>query len=320
MAPTQNTRPNPDSRSEVTTVRSPTWQVNTVERTGSVNQDSGVGVTSREEDSKCPECSKHALVTESDVRYCEECGVVVADQRLERSEPWWTDRENRRLGPKQSAQWVNAGTDITPSAIDDSYRLVRYNNRLTNDEQSLATGLREIRCLSSSLELAQQTRERAAYLYREAARQRLLKGRSIEAFAAACVFIATREENNPMTIDWVERHSPISGSKIRHHVRVLRSELSISIPPAHPRDFLPLIASRLSLDPTVEHRAAQYMERVTEDEIHVGKHPAAVAAAVAYAAANDAGVEVIQDSVATAADVSVVTISRRHQEVREVLI
>jgi transcription initiation factor TFIIB len=197
-------------------------------------------------------------------------------------------------------------------------RFTRYNDRLTNAERSLVAGLREVKSLSAQLELPETTRERAAYWYREAVDTGLLKGRSLEATAAACVFIAAREQHRPVTIDWLAECSPMSASKVRHHVQVVRAELSVNLPPAHPRDFIRLIVSRLSLDMETERRAVAYMEQVTAAEAHVGKHPVAVAATVVYTAATDGGLGLTQQAVASAAAVSTVTISRQYQQISDI--
>lgn len=244
---------------------------------------------------------------------------MLVDRQIERSEPSWREPAERRLGPQQSQQWVNTGTSIDYGSSGDAGRFAEYNERLTNRERSLVRGLREVRSLSAGVELPEPMRERAAYLYRAAAREDLLTGRSIDGIAAACVYVAAREQRQPITVDYLAEFSPLAASKVRLHVQVVKSELPVSVPPAHPRDFLPLVASRLDLEPAVERRATEALERVTSEEVHVGKHPAAIAATVVYAVANDAGHDLTQETVATAADVSTVTISRRHQEIREIL-
>ena len=266
---------------------------------------------------ECEERSRSNTATVDGVEYCPDCGVVLSDCQLERSEPGWRDPEDRRLGPSQGQQWVNTGTTIGWDASTGG-RFRRYNDRLTNQERSLVSGLREVRSVSAGVELPDSTRERAAYWYRKTAQERLLKGRSIEAFAAACVFIAARERQYPVTVDGLAEFSPVTSSKTRHHVRVLQSELDAPVAPAHPRDFLPLIVSRLGVGPAIERRAARYLEEVTADELHVGKHPAAVAATAIYAATTEAGTELTQEDIADAANVSTVTISRQYQAIREI--
>ncbi|SEH56441.1 transcription initiation factor TFIIB [Halopenitus malekzadehii] len=98
---------------------------------------------------------------------------------------------------------------------------------------------------------------------------------------------------------------------------VIRIEFELSIPPARPQDFLPRIVSELEFGPDVERSAGAYLTQATDEELHVGKHPAAVAATAVYAAATGLDLPVNQQAVADAADVSAVTISRQYQEIQE---
>lgn len=267
----------------------------------------------------CPECSGTDISTEDKVQFCEDCGCILTEKQLERSEPSWLDETDRRLGPRQSTLWINTGSSISSGDSGPVGRLRQYDERLTNAERSLVTGLREVRTLSSALELPQSTRGRAAHLYRQAAQENLLKGRTIDGIAAACVYIAGRERGSPVTIARVSDVSPMDEGKIRHCTGILQSELSLSIPPARPREFLPMISSGLSLPEAVSKRGADILEKCTSEGLHVGKHPAAMAATAIYAAAVQRGVELSQQEAANAADVSSVTISRRYQDIQDIL-
>ena len=209
---------------------------------------------------------------------------------------------------------MNTGTVVGWGTTGTEKRLSRYNDRLTSRERSLVTGLHEIRSLSASVELPDPTRERAAYWFRKVSKKHLLKGRSTEGFAAACVFVAARERRNPIIIDQLAAFSPVAESKIRNHVRVLRAEFSIMLPPTHPRDFLPRLVSKLELDTDVEQRATRYLAQASEEGVHVGKHPVGVAAAAIYAAVADLGRARTQETIAESAGVSAITISRRYQD------
>jgi transcription initiation factor TFIIB len=244
---------------------------------------------------------------------------VLSEERLEHSEPQWRDGADRRLGPTKSIQWLDTGSKVGHTEAGTPERFAQYDDRLTNSERSVVRGLREVRSISAGIELPTPMRERAAYLYRRCAGNGLLVGRSIEAFAAAGVFIAARERHYPATVDRLAAHSPVSASSIRHHVHVVKEKLDVTAPPAHPRDFLALVASRLDVGPSVERSAAQYLERITAEEVHIGKHPAAVAATAVYVAANEAGDDLMQAAAANAGNVSVVTISRHTQDIQSIV-
>nr|WP_243838091.1 transcription initiation factor IIB family protein [Halobacterium sp. R2-5] len=321
MAPTTDPlRTRPQNRSETTGVGTES-QTPTTSVTDSAPAFCGSNerTSTRQRSQECSECGAAKPVTDSGSVYCGDCGVVLSEGLLERSEPRWRDRADRRLGPSQSIQWLDTGSEIGQAGAEATERFTRYDDRLTNSERSVVRGLREVRSVSSGVELPKPMRERAAYLYRQCAGNDLLVGRSIEAFAAACVFLAARERHYPATVDCVAAYSPVAASPVRHHVQVVKTELEVTVPPAHPRDFLAQVVSRLDLGPSVERVAAQYLERVTAEGIHVGKHPAAVAATIVYVAASEAGRNLTQAAAADAADVSTVTISRHAQDVESVV-
>jgi transcription initiation factor TFIIB len=59
-------------------------------------------------------------------------------------------------------------------------------------ERNLAHGLGEVRRLASALELSESIRDQACQLFRSAQSEDLLRGRSIEAIAAASVYRRSR--------------------------------------------------------------------------------------------------------------------------------
>jgi transcription initiation factor TFIIB len=171
--------------------------------------------------------------------------------------------------------------------------------------------------LTAGLELPESVAERAAYWFRTAASKGLLNGRSIEAMSAACVYIAARERELPVTKTAVADRSPISEDRVRGHVGVLQAQLSVSIKPSNPQDFLPKLASELSISVAHERRAKELLEAAVTANIHIGKHPAGVAGAAIYTTATNTDTELTQNKVADAADVSPITICRHHQQLQK---
>lgn len=268
---------------------------------------------------QCPSCDCETVVSTEVESYCEECGLVLRNGKIERSEPQWRDESERRLGPQQTTQWLNTGTEIGATSDISFWRVAEFNKRLTDSERSLADGLREVRNLAAGLNLPDSCRNRAAYIYRESLQQDLLKGRSIDGIAAASLYIAIREQHWPVTLADVAASSPIDESEIRHYLGVLQVELGAGLEPPSPQDFLQRVVSNLSASMDVERRAGDILDQVVESELHVGKKPIAVAATAVYAAVVQMDGELSQSDIADVIDVSAVTISRRYQDIKSVL-
>jgi transcription initiation factor TFIIB len=270
----------------------------------------------------CGDCGVTTVATDGDgTEYCQECGMVLSEVPIEQSQPSWTPREERRTGPSTSHLWLQKGTKIGDSGTTSrkSKILKRYNVRLKYSEKSLSMGLREIRSLAAALDIPSSTAERAAYIYRKTARADLLKGRSMDAIAAACVFIAARRNGPPLTFSWVAEASPVTESDISTAYRTLMGELNLTIQPPEPQEFLPRIASAVGVPHGVQRQARAFLQTAMDEGAHVGQSPPGVAGAALYRAARQHDIDATQESIATKAGVSPVTLSRQWQKLKDII-
>jgi transcription initiation factor TFIIB len=209
---------------------------------------------------------------------------------------------------------VNTGT-VASQGRGNADRFFIYNHRLNNNERSLVNGFKEITSLSASLELPTHIEEQARYRYTKVVKKDLLQGRSIDAFAAACILTTIREQQYPVTIGDLVDVSPISEDRIKTHRSVLHSEFAIEIQPPMPQHFLRYVISELPVDCSIECKARALLDSATEDGCHIGNHPAGFAAATVYALiANQEG-DLNQSDIAEQAGVSIATISRNYQKI-----
>jgi transcription initiation factor TFIIB len=192
-----------------------------------------------------------------------------------------------------------------------AHTLVRYNNRLEYSTRALKAGLREVRSLCAACELSTPTEERAAYLYREASRADLLQGRSRESIAATCVYTAARRYGQPVTLGDIAAASPVAEERISSDYRTLLRELDLGLQPPEPQEFLAKVATEAGVPYRVQRRARAVLEEIAEVGGHVGQSPSGVAAAAVYLAAQECDYSVTQATVAEAAGVSTVTVSRQ---------
>lgn len=264
---------------------------------------------------RCPECDSGAVSVATDgSEYCRECGLVLSDVPVERSEPGWRPLSERRTGPATSPSRVSVGTAIGSGENPrKANRLNKYNNRLEYRTRALKEGLGEVRSLCAALELPETTESYAAYLYRQALEDSLLQGRSQEGVAGACVYAASRRYHQPVTMSDVADVSPVEQSTVSGAYRTVLKELGLGIRPPEPGDFLPRVAATAGVPYRVERRAGELLERAISDQRHVGQSPAGVAAAALYAACRELGEDVTQAALAEAAGVSNVTLSRQWQ-------
>lgn len=136
-----------------------------------------------------------ASSSKSNVSIGPEWRVYSEDERERTSAPLTAARHDRGLSTE-----IGRGTDANGNELSAQKRrqLARMRREQTRGwwqskaEQNLAHRLSEVRCLASALYLFDTLRDRACQLFRNTQNQDLLRGRSIEAIAAASVYVACR--------------------------------------------------------------------------------------------------------------------------------
>lgn len=303
--------------------RSVAWRVESETTSAdkpSVAEDDVVPAEGFDTNSTCVECGRQSF-TRSDVGewYCDDCGAVHTRAELEFSEPGWTPREERRTGPATDVSRVSVGTKIGSNGGAGEGFWAQFNKRLSHENQSLRHGLRELRALTNALEATESLTEQSAHLFRRAADDGLLVGHSLEAMAAACVHLTARENHVPFPLDQVEENSPVEFQDIKSAVSKLLREYDLQVAPPLPTAFIARFASDAGMSTETRRRARRITEALVDDGAHVGQSPTGVAAAALYGAAKERGEDVTQETLASVAFVSVVTLSRQWQTVKAYL-
>jgi len=169
---------------------------------------------------QCPECDGR-VTTNTVETVCEECGLVVDEQRIDHGPEWrgFDEDERERTGaPLTAARHdrglsteIGRGTDTNGNELSGKKRrrLARMRREQTRGrfqskaERNLAYGLGEVRRLASTLELSDSIRDQACQLFRSAQNEDLCRGRSIEAIAVASIYGACRCNGHSRLLDAV---------------------------------------------------------------------------------------------------------------------
>ncbi len=288
---------------------------------------------------RCPECDGRLRTQESQI-HCEECGLVVDEDRIDHGPEWRSfsdeDRQSKsRVGAPTTGMLHDRGLSTT---IDwrnrDGYggllsnerrrkfqRLRRWDERFRTQDSSdrnLKHALGEIDRMGSALGLPDSTCETASVIYRRALEEDLLPGRSIEAMATASLYASLRQAGIPRSVDELATVSRIDYLEATRAYRYLVRELELPMAPPDPLEYVPRYASQLEVSNETEQRARQLLKNGIEAGVHSGKHPVGLAAAALYAGGRLTGEDLTQDIVSGATDVSEVTIRNRYQELLEI--
>jgi len=186
-------------------------------------------------------------------------------------------------------------------------------------EQNLAYGLAEVRRIVGALDLPQSLRDQACHLYRTAAGEDLIRGRSIEAMSAGSVYAACRCAGLPRTLEEVAATSAVDHKRVRNAYAVLNRELELPTVPMEPPEYVPRVTSALELPAATCRRAVDLARQAVRTGVANGCNPAGVAASCVYQASREQDERVTQEALADAAEVTPMTVRARWNELQTVL-
>jgi len=180
-------------------------------------------------------------------------------------------------------------------------------------ERNLAHGLGEVRRIASVLELSDSVRDQACQLFRSAQTEDLLRGRSIEAIAAASIYGACRCNGHSRLLDDVVDAARVEQSRVANAYKTLNTELGLPTQPVRPSEFIPRLASELDIPAYIRQRARRLAEQSESSGAASGVNPSGFAAACLYKVGREEGRWLTQAEVAAAASVTATTI-RSHRD------
>ncbi|MGD2142202.1 MAG: TFIIB-type zinc ribbon-containing protein [Candidatus Bathyarchaeota archaeon] len=290
----------------------------------------------------CNRCGSDNIVLdfEAGEEVCGECGLVLKDDIVDTGPEWRaftpTEKENRtRVGMARSYTIYDMGLstsfggnrDARGNRLDSGTRnkmnkLKRYDTRSKLDDtwgRNLSIAMAELDRLSAILHIPKNVKEHAAYLYRQALRKDLIRGRSIDAFVAASLYAACRKNRVPRPLKQISKESTRDHSEVSRSYRLLHRELDLKMPIDDPMKFVRGIASKLNIRPETEHHAVEILREARRRHGTSGKDPRGIAAAALYMACLEMDDKRIQKEVAAAAGTTEVTLRNRLRGLEEVL-
>lgn len=296
-----------------------------------------------EEVPNCPECESPEL--RHDYKraelVCEDCGLVIDEAFIDTGPEWRAfDDEQREKRARTGAPMTmtqhdkgltsvigsddrdSYGSPLSSSKQQQFYRLKKWQRRARlsdSNERNMALALGEINRMSSQLDIPQSIQETASMIYRQATKEDLIRGRSIEGVSGAALYIACRHINVPRTLDEIAEVARIPKKELGRTFRFIAQELDINMMPASPMDYVPRFCSKLGASQEVSKEADEILRKASEIGITSGRSPTSIAAAAIYIAGLRCGVSITQREVAEATCTTEVTVRNRYKELAEEL-
>ena len=286
----------------------------------------------------CPECKSTDLEYDYERAEisCKHCGLVIDEEIMDLGPEWRAfDHEQRNSRTRVGAPSTNTihdkglstmidwkNQDIYGKAIPvrdriQWYRLRKWQKRIRVSgvtERNLAFALSEMDRDASKLNLPRSVREDASVIYRQAVKEKLIRGRSIEGVVAATLYAACRRCNIPRTLDEIAEVSRVTKKEVGRTYRFITRKLNIQLKPTSPVDYVPRFASDLQLSGIVESRAIEIINLAIKKGLTSGRSPTGVAAAALYMSSFLLNERKTQKEIADVAGVTEVTIRNRYKE------
>ncbi|MFC3959624.1 transcription initiation factor IIB [Halovivax cerinus] len=280
----------------------------------------------------CPECGGRLRREEIEI-CCEECGLVVGEDAIDRGPEWRSFEDGpdrRRTGAPLTRSRHDRGLSteigyeargrITGRKRRQLARMRREHDRAriaTKAERNRVSGFSNIAGLVDRLSLPLDARDQACCLFESAQNEKLLQGRSVEGFVAACVYAVARTLGVPRTMDEVVAQADATADELQAAYGALNRELDVPTGPIEPASYLPRFASELDLTIDEERLAKEFVDRLAETGAICGRNPSGVAAACLYEAAKRRDRPITQADAGDVADVAPVTIRKTTQALAE---
>jgi len=282
----------------------------------------------------CPECQSQLRTRDAET-VCTECGLVVAEDRIDRGPEWRSfdgdDDGRKRTGAPLTRSRHDRGLTTEIGYGKQSNRLTgrkrrrvarmrRQHDRArisSKAERNRVYAFTEIRRLVGALQLPENVRDRACVLFESAQSEDLLRGRSLEGFAAATVYATCRTAAVSRTLAEVVERSRADRDELKAAYDALNRDLGLPTGPIDPREYLPRFASELDLPVAAERRARELVGEAEDRHVVAGRNPGGVAAACLYAAARERDHDLTQREAADVADVTPVTLRSTYYDLQD---
>jgi transcription initiation factor TFIIB len=275
----------------------------------------------------CPECGGAIIyVEEKGEDVCEQCGLIITERAVDSSHSGKRAYTNQE---KESREHTGAPISILlpdmglSTVIDkdkiknpDLKRAAKWNTRITWQKRNLLIASTELKRIGSNLNLPIHVKEEGMRLYIEAFKRKLLRGRSINAMVAACLYLACRAKDIPRTLQEILDESSVKAKEVRRSMSVLVRELNLKTQSTDPVALIPRYISDLGLDAEIEGLTNKILIAYNSRFSIGGKDPKGLCAGAIYLACRIRELEVTQQQIVDVVGVTEVTLRSRYKELK----
>ncbi len=280
---------------------------------------------------KCIRCGKILRVSDEVTGeiICGMCGYVIADQIANMNPEWnsFSDETNKqRTGSNITLARHDMGlsTIINPinqdvtgkplsSAMKSTVKRLRIWEKRNGapTDKNFIIAFAELERAKDKLVVSEAVVEKAAYIYRKIVERRLTKGRNISTFVAASLYVACRITETPRTIKDIQKATNIHKRELTKYYRLIIREFDLQIPVVDPVQCITRIANNAGVSEKTRRFAVDIIHKAKQSGILEGKDPTSIAATAIYLAGKMMKEYLSQRKIASAANITEITIRNR---------
>ena len=254
---------------------------------------------------------------------CPACGLVVGDRVIDVSSEWRTF-SNSDGGNKNDPSRVGAsgdplldGSDLsTFIALPDRSSALKggdggtHRSRpvLTSAKRALLTAFRAISEMADRMNMSRVVSDRAKLYFKQTQESGRVKFGHYDAIAAACLFIACRQEGVARTFKEICAVSGTSAKIMGRYYYKIRPILGIQVQQSSMTDFIPRFCSQLDLPMPVQMAVSYVARTAVETDVFSRRSPLSVVAAAIYLVCQASDAKKTSQEVGEVAGVADVTI------------
>ena len=303
----------------------------------------------------CPSCGSEKTINDvaTGDLLCSNCGIVLYQHMIDHGAEWRAfsndEREKKsRVGAPLTLTMHDKGLStnidyrdvdahgkvLPPNKREQAKMLRKWHSHMranSSMDRNLTRALYELERICSQLKLSRSVKDRAAFIYRNAIKQNLIRGRSIESMIAACIYTACRYRSIPILYEDIIMVSRVNKKDLHRCYRLIYDQLQKDnlkitpdknprhnhrniIPLNSPKNFLSRYSAELGLSPRTQLYAGKILDYAMRLRILGGKDPSGLAAAALYIAAIKNNEKKTQRDVATVASITEVTVRNRYKD------
>jgi transcription initiation factor TFIIB len=271
------------------------------------------------------------------LKVCAETGEVLEENLVDEGPEWRAYDAREFVGRARAKPIDYTKPDMGIGAGMGALRISKVRSILGNPppvptvkfmgrrSSKTTTGMAMLLDLSNKLGLPRWLTEEVARLYQIVSARGLTRGRDLRLSIVALILLGVRMHNYPLTqeelISTADYEPTLAVKREVGRLYKLYSRLlGINPKPMKPEDYVPVLSSKLRLDPSVVVKAIELL-RVARERglVYGGKDPVGYACASIYLAGNAHGVRIRQLDIARVAHVTEVTVRNRVRELQKVL-